>query len=110
MSRDLLNVYQLVNQLSEGFIVELELALEGAERDAPVALQEGPRAFNGLEEAHSSLVRPAPVCPREASRLAALSAERSGVVPFVLCLPQRASGGTAALGLHAIGKPDPCPH
>ncbi len=49
-----------------GFIVELELALQNAEGDAPVALQEGPRALDGLEEAHSSsrVFRPS-LGPRE---------------------------------------------
>jgi hypothetical protein len=37
-SSDLLNVYQFLDQLFESFVVELELALQGAERDAPIAL------------------------------------------------------------------------
>jgi hypothetical protein len=38
-SRDLLHVHQLLDQLVEGFVIELELALQGPERDAAVLVE-----------------------------------------------------------------------
>ena len=42
----------LLDQVFKRVAVELELTLLGAEGDAPVALQEGPRNLYGLDEAH----------------------------------------------------------
>ncbi len=49
---DPLDLGQLLDQLVEGVVVEVELALEGAERDAPVAFQERPGFLDGFQEAH----------------------------------------------------------
>jgi len=43
---------ELLDQRGEGVVVEIELAREGAERDATTALQERPGLLHGLEEAH----------------------------------------------------------
>ena len=47
-----LDLDHLLDQLTQGIVVEVELALEGAERDAPVAFQERPGLLDGFQEAH----------------------------------------------------------
>jgi len=47
-----LDLDQLLDQLNQGVVVELKLALEGAERDAPVTFQERPCLLDGFQEAH----------------------------------------------------------
>jgi hypothetical protein len=47
-----LDLGQLLDQFAEGVVIDVELALEGAERDAPVAFQERPGFLDGFQEAH----------------------------------------------------------
>ncbi len=53
----LLHVHELLNQLVEGFVVELELALEPTKRDTPMLAQVGLRPCHGVEEAHVDCAR-----------------------------------------------------
>ena len=51
----LLHVHELLDERLGLVVVQLELKLQDADGDAPIALQEGPRVLDGLEQAHSSL-------------------------------------------------------
>jgi hypothetical protein len=61
----LLHVHELLDQLLEGLVVELELAPQGSEGQAPVPLQQRPRPLDRLDEAHGRpLPSPPSVWPR----------------------------------------------
>jgi hypothetical protein len=53
-----LDLDQLLDQLVEGGVVEVELSLERAEGDAPVAFEKGSSLLDGLQKAHRSCILP----------------------------------------------------
>jgi hypothetical protein len=86
-----LDLGQLLDQLVESAVVEVELTLEGAERDAPVAFQERPGFLDGFQEAHRTRTHPVWSSPPE---------ERAS---------NPTSSGAPPLGLLAVDEPDPGP-
>ena len=49
-----MHVHELLDQLLQDLVVEIELALQGAEGQTPVPLQQGTRFLDRLDEAHGS--------------------------------------------------------